>query len=180
VRRPVATPLPRAGFTLAELLVVIGIVAVLLALLLPAIGKARRAARSVSCLSQLHQISLAFQQHATTHGGRLPNPLAANISWEESLIPYVQTSAVFRCPADDELFETLGTSYDWRDTGDPASTLAGASILIAKGDTVLVFDALPNWHTEGKMNAALVDGSTASMDVLECLTNVMSPLRSSP
>lgn len=175
-----ASSLRQPGFTLAELLIVIGIVVVLLGLLLPAIAKARRSARSVSCLSQLHSISLAFQQHAASRGGRLPDPLAENISWEQSLLEYVQSPAIFRCPGDDELFETLGTSYDWRDTGDPASTLAGASLVIAKGDTVLVFDALPNWHVEGKMNAALVDGSTASMDIAECLTNVMSPLRASP
>ena len=170
----------RRGFTQIELLVVVGILVVLLAILLPVFGKVRRSARSVNCLSNLHQIAMAFEQYATNNGGRLPDPLAADVSWEETLLPYVQTPEVYRCPADNELAETLGTSYDWRDTGDPATTLAGASIAIAKSNTVLVFDALPNWHAEGKMNAALIDGSTALMDVTECLTNVMTPLRSSP
>ncbi len=60
------------AFTLVELLVVIGIIAVLLAILLPSLSRARQAAMQVACLSNLRQIGLAFMQYADNNRNFYP------------------------------------------------------------------------------------------------------------
>jgi len=62
----------RRAFTLVELLVVIGIIAVLVAMLLPALNKAKRAAVSVSCQSNLRQLAQAAIMYATDNNGVMP------------------------------------------------------------------------------------------------------------
>ena len=59
------------GFTLVELLVVIGIIALLISVLLPALNRARDAARTVQCLSNVRQMAIASMMFAREHRGRV-------------------------------------------------------------------------------------------------------------
>ena len=67
----------RKGFTLVELLVVIGIIALLIALLLPAISRARQSAQNLKCAANLRNLGELLVLHANDHRGYLP--LAGNI-----------------------------------------------------------------------------------------------------
>ncbi len=61
-----------AGFTLVELLVVIGIIAILMSILLPSLGRARAAANSIKCANNLRSIGQGMQIYINTNGGWLP------------------------------------------------------------------------------------------------------------
>lgn len=61
-----------AGFTLVELLVVIGIIGLLISILMPALGKARRASQAVVCQSNMRQMGLGVRMYAEAYKGALP------------------------------------------------------------------------------------------------------------
>lgn len=100
----------RRAFTLMELLVVIGILAVLAALLIPAVAKARASAARARCAAQLHDVGQMLQMYFGENKNTLPHlnmmpslqpPLNSYPSLVQLLAPYHQgATRVFQCPAD--------------------------------------------------------------------------------
>jgi prepilin-type N-terminal cleavage/methylation domain-containing protein/prepilin-type processing-associated H-X9-DG protein len=98
------------AFTLVELLVVIGIISVLIAMLLPALNKAREAAKTVACLSNMRQVTQAIMMYADDNKGYLPptylygqpDPTKAQIVWPALVgareYGYIKNPDVFICP----------------------------------------------------------------------------------
>src|SRR5881398_267575 len=80
--RFISTESGAAGFTLIELLVVIVIVAMLAALLLPALGKAREQGRSSVCRNNMRQIALAMTLYADDNSDYLPWPGDVDRNWQ--------------------------------------------------------------------------------------------------
>jgi type II secretory pathway pseudopilin PulG len=164
---------PSGGFSIAEVIVVVAILALLLTVVLVGVARARSVARSSQCINNLRQIGQAFHTYALSNSGRLPDPAAMETTWEVVLRPLVPAADAFRCPADGEVFATLNSSYDWRDGGEIETSAAGRPLDACRPDAVLAFDAFPGWHGAGTMNAVRIDGSALSMGEQECLRDLM-------
>ena len=137
-----AHPSRRASaFTLVELLVVIGIIALLISILMPALSRAREQARQVQCLSNLKQLSLAMLMYVDSNKQQFPAPAVNDTSrqymnddwvyWEPgrslqggALVPYMSkptNETYYRCPSDDPTSHlTLGT-FNGQSYGYPFS-----------------------------------------------------------
>lgn len=96
----------RSAFTLVELLVVIGIIALLMGILLPALSKAREAGNRTKCLANIRSLALAQALYAAEQQGMLVHAGNSPVqgSWIALLEPYAGQPLVRRCPADQSIY----------------------------------------------------------------------------
>jgi len=97
----------RSGFTLVELLVVIGIIAVLVALLLPALTRARAQAIRVQCAANIRQLCQLTIEYASDYGGHYPDLHNSTFTWGKVDSAYVSASGYwtgYPMPANDNVY----------------------------------------------------------------------------
>ena len=93
-------PLTRSAFTLIELLVVIAIIAILAAMLLPTLARAKESGRRIACLNNLRQVSLAAQLYVDENQGNYPPHLSA-VRWPNRFYDnYGRTVKLLLCPSE--------------------------------------------------------------------------------
>lgn len=109
-------PLARRGFTLIELLVAVAIIAMLIAILLPAVQQAREAARRLQCRSHLKQCGLALQNYHDVHGAfPIGNVPGTHFAYQSMILPQLDQTSLYGLMN----FSAAGTCFDWKATLAP-------------------------------------------------------------
>jgi prepilin-type N-terminal cleavage/methylation domain-containing protein/prepilin-type processing-associated H-X9-DG protein len=159
---------PRA-FTLVELLVVIAIIAVLAALLLPALTRAKGSAGRIACVNNLRQVRLALGLYLADNESRLPPRDAFTGHWPTQLLPHYSNFKVLGCRADPSVNPAVPVTNAVPDFAPRSYLLNGFqdAILPLAGGTPPLDGTLPTLRDSIIIHPAdtLVFGEKASVSI---------------
>lgn len=133
IASPATARIRQAGFTLVELLVVIGIIALLISILLPALNRARQSMLTVSCASNLRQVMMGLNMYAQDNQGSLPysyglEPNGRPYFWSSKLVAggtrYLGEPKILICPDRLSMQAPVWANYVQRTMNDPETYYA--------------------------------------------------------
>lgn len=181
-----------AGFTLVELLVVIGIIAVLAAILFPVFSSVHRSARKAVCMSNLKQLVMAAKMYTDDNDRTLVPAKAGASTWCVLLQGYMKSDKIVKCPeenkgqtvaASEDLPHSYGINYNLTynyGTGLPfVYSMSGVN---RTTDLLLFFDMKPSaaamgssYYTSGTSRMDPRHGETCGVGFLDGHGRMMKP-----
>ncbi len=168
----------KPGFTLIELLVVIAIIAILAAMLLPALASAKQKAWTTSCSSNLYQIGLGLRMFADDHNENYPesgsdiywnavDSKTGQPGWMQQAFPYVGNTNAYNCPGNAQLPPPMQGPFNYFN-GDRAAFVATGAFAPVKGTAILYPTAyVLSGDTCGIPSTTTGEGAGRSFDPLD-------------